>query len=116
MKVLLTILFSSIFALSAFAYQPAAGEMVSPLLKEFTVYPNPTSGQLTLTLETMEEVNGPLTLKVYSLIGQEMMKENIMPFDGVKQMRLDLSSLPKGLYMIEISNGDKSRIKRVSVI
>ena len=116
MKTLLTILFSSIFALSAFAYQPVEEDMVSPFLKEFSVYPNPTSGNLTLTMEMSEGFEGPVTLKVYSLIGQEMMKENIAPFSGVKQMRLDLSSLPKGLYMVEISNGDKSRVKRISVI
>ena len=116
MRFLLVIFFSTILSLSAFAFSPSSvGEYASPFLKEFTIYPNPTSGAVTLTLETMEAVNGPMELKVYSLIGQEMMKETITPFSGVKKVQLDLSTLPKGLYMVEVSNGDKSRIKRVSV-
>jgi len=117
MRTLLVILFSTVLSLSAFAFSPSSvGDFAAdPFLKEFTIYPNPTSGAVTLTLETMDEFNGPMELKVYSLIGQEMKKESITPFSGVKKVQLDLSSLPKGLYMVEISNGDKSRIKRVSV-
>ncbi len=116
MRVLLVIFFSTILSLSAFAYSPSSVEdFGSPFLKEFTIYPNPTSGEVTLTIETADLVNGPMTLKVYSLIGQEMMKKSITPFSGVKKVQLDLSTLPKGLYMVEVSNGDKSRIKRVSV-
>lgn len=84
-------------------------------LKEFTVYPNPTSGQLTLTMETFGE-SMSLQLKVYSLIGQEMYSETISPFAGSKQISLDLSKFPKGIYMVEVSNGDRFKSKRVSVI
>ncbi len=116
MRVLLAIFFTTILSPSAFAFSPSSvEEYATPFLKEFTIYPNPTSGAITLTLETMEAVNQPMELKVYSLIGQEMMKETINPFSGVKKVQLDLSQLPKGLYMVEVSSGDKSRIKRVSV-
>lgn len=116
MRVLLVIFFSTILSLSALAHTPSSVEdYAAPFLKEFTIYPNPTSGEVTLTIETVEAINGPMSLKVYSLIGQEMMKETITPFSGVRKVQLDLSNLPKGLYMVEISNGDKSRIKRVSV-
>lgn len=84
-------------------------------LKEFTVFPNPTTGQLTLTMETFGETMG-LHLKVYSLIGQEMISETISPFAGTKQVSLDLTKLPKGIYMVEVSNGDRFKSKRVSVI
>jgi Secretion system C-terminal sorting domain len=103
---------------SAFAHLPAsAAEEVysNPLLKEFMVYPNPTSGALTLTMETFGETQ-TLQLKVYSLIGQEMYTESISPFAGVKQLSLDLSKFPKGIYMVEVTNGERSKMKRVSVI
>jgi hypothetical protein len=101
-----------------FAHVPASvtdAEYANPFLKEFSVYPNPTSGSLTLTMETFGETQA-LQLKVYSLIGQEMYSEALSPFNGVKQVSLDLSKFPKGIYMVEVSSGDKSRIKRVSVI
>lgn len=115
MRLVFTILFSTMLSMSAFAFQPVDATVGTPFLKEFVVYPNPTSGAVTLTLETFDAESN-LQLKVYSLIGQEMMKEVITPFEGSKQMRLDLTHLPKGIYMVEISNGEKSRIKRISVI
>lgn len=116
MRFVYAILLSTILSLSAFASQPADADfMGQPFLKEFAVYPNPSSGAITLTIETFE-AESALQLKVYSLIGQEMMKETLSPFEGAKQMRLDLTHLPKGIYMVEISNGEKSRIKRISII
>jgi len=116
MRLVLAILFSTFLSLSAFAHLPASDvDYGQPFLKEFTIYPNPTSGAVTLTLEPTESLNSPMTLKVYSLIGQEMMKESISPFTGIKKVRLDLTHLPKGLYMVEVTSGEKSRVKRVSV-
>lgn len=105
-------------SLGVFAHLPGSSTdevYANPFLKEFTAYPNPTSGALTLTLETFGETQS-LQLKVYSLIGQEMLSETISPFAGVKQVSLDLSKFPKGIYMVEVSNGDKFKMKRVSVI
>jgi Secretion system C-terminal sorting domain len=86
-----------------------------PFLKEFNIYPNPTSGLLTLTMETFGETQS-LEMKVYSLIGQEMYHESISPFAGFRQISVDLGKFPKGIYMLEISNGEKSKSKRISVI
>jgi hypothetical protein len=118
MKKILPLLLMMLLSVSAFAYTPGAWaeeEVGTPFLKEFSVYPNPTTGLLTLTLETIDE-NRPLQLKVYSLIGQEMYTETVLPFNGVQKVQLDLTKFAKGIYMVEVSNGDKSRIKRVSVI
>ena len=90
-------------------------DLGSPFLKEFTVYPNPTSGAVTITIETLSETSD-LQMKVYSLIGQEMYSESFTPFNGTKKFTLDLTRFPKGIYMVEISDGEKSRMKRVSVI
>jgi hypothetical protein len=102
----------------AFAHLPSAASdevYATTFLKEFSVYPNPTSGALTLTMETFGETQ-TLQLKVYSLIGQEMYSEALSPFSGYKQVSLDLSKFPKGIYMVEVTNGEKTRLKRVSVI
>ena len=117
MRKVVSILFMMILTVSVFANSPVGSDNDggAPFLKSFTVYPNPTNGPVTLTLESLEQ-GRTLNLKVYSLIGQEMHTEVISPFDGVKKMQLDMSKFPKGMYMLEISNGDKSRIKRVSVI
>jgi hypothetical protein len=118
MRKLLYIIPFLFLSVGAFAHLPsvAVEEVYAPtFLKEFSVYPNPTSGALTLTMETFGETQ-TLQLKVYSLIGQEMYSEAISPFSGYKQISLDLSKFPKGIYMVEVSNGEKIRLKRVSVI
>jgi Secretion system C-terminal sorting domain len=84
-------------------------------LKEFTVYPNPTSGDITLTIR-LTDPSQTVEFKVFNLIGQQMHTETITPFSGVRQVEFDLNKYPKGIYMIEISNGKESRIKRVSLI
>jgi Secretion system C-terminal sorting domain len=118
MKKLLYIIPFLFLSASAFAHLPAsATEEVygNPLLKDFTVYPNPTSGAVTLTMETWGE-SLTLELKVYSLIGQEMYTESLSPFSGIKQVSLDLSKFPKGIYMVEVTNGERTKMRRVSVI
>ena len=118
MKNLLYIFTFLLLSVSAFAHLPtsATEEVYSnPLLKDFTVYPNPTTGALTLTMETWGETQ-TLQLKVYSLIGQEMYSEALSPFAGTKQISLDLSKFPKGFYTVEVTNGEKTKMKRVSVI
>lgn len=118
MRKFLSILTMMMLTVSVFAHFPDASEsdMAPHFLKEFKVYPNPSTGAVTLTLETLSETSAPLQLRVYSLIGQEMHTEMLSPFSGVKKMQLDLTKFPKGIYLLEISNGDKSRIKRLSVI
>ncbi|HHG85442.1 MAG TPA: T9SS type A sorting domain-containing protein [Bacteroidetes bacterium] len=117
MKKIIPILMLMMLSVSVFAHfpSPAENDLGQPFLKEFSVYPNPTTGSLTLTLEAIDE-SRPLQLKVYSLIGQEMYSETLLTFNGIKKHALDLTKFPKGIYMLEISNGKKSRIKRVSVI
>ncbi len=116
MRILPVIFFFVFLSSDSFAYPSSGAEdHTPPFLKEFTIFPNPTSGEVTLTLETTDPISAVMTLKVYSLIGQEMMKESINPFVGTKKVQLDLGNLPRGLYMVEISDGDRSRIKRVSV-
>ena len=106
----------TLMTLSVFA-KPSGylDDLGSPFLKEFTVYPNPTNGAVSITLETLTET-ADLQLKVYSLIGQEVHTESISAFNGVKRFSLDLTRFPKGIYMVEISDGERSRMKRISVI
>jgi hypothetical protein len=118
MKKLLLILPFLFLTVAASAHAPASVTMEvvnNTLLKEFSVYPNPTTGSLTLTMETFGETQ-TLQLKVISLIGQEVYSETLSPFSGYKQISLDLSKFPKGFYLVEVSNGEKSRLKRISVI
>ncbi len=120
MKALFTfILFSALsLGLVAGGFDGGATEDFAgtePFLKEYTVYPNPTTGAVTVTLKATD-ITQELEFKVYNLLGQEMHAETLAPYNGIRQIDFDLSKFPKGIYMMEISNGKESRIKRISLI
>ena len=59
---------------------------------EYTLYPNPTEGQVTI------KVNGLLQIRVFNVTGQEILYQTVD--DGCAT--IDLSSEPKGCYFIEM--------------
>ena len=117
MKTIYTLLLAIFISTAAFASADLFDDLLmkDPIVKEFVVYPNPTSGDLTVQIESLNN-SSTLTLRVFSIIGQEMMKQTVNPFNGSKKIELDLHKLPKGIYMIEISNGKDAITKRISRI
>jgi len=73
------------------------------------VYPNPNSGIATI------EVHGFGTdtyLSIYSLQGQSVYTAQI---SGESTVPVDLSNLPKGVYVIRINNGNNSIISKMII-
>ena len=114
MKKLFTILFSMLIFTAVFA-SDAGMDKKDPFLKEFAVYPNPSTGVVNISFESFDG-NKPMQLKVMNLLGQEMHTQFIQPFSGKQELRLDLGNYAKGLYFLEISDGKNSKTKRISII
>ena len=76
--------------------------------KELLLYPNPTTGQVTLELD--KEVNGTYLMQITTIAGQVVVSKNIT-FD--KRATLNLSDLAKGLYFVEIKTDKVYRSKLV---
>jgi hypothetical protein len=66
-------------------------------IQEFKLYPNPTSSNLTVELSRLKESS---TLFIYNMVGEIVLNEIIADGEAVKQ--LDLSGLPKGLYVMTL--------------
>lgn len=74
-------------------------------VRDFLASPNPSSGQLRLRFEAAAE---PTIIRLLDSNGREARRENLTRFEGLYDQQLDLSKLPKGAYILHISQGDKS--------
>ncbi|MHB8261123.1 MAG: NHL domain-containing protein [Bacteroidia bacterium] len=68
---------------------------------ELTIYPNPASTHLTLTLSKGE---GTTTVYIYDMLGKLVMQHTYSPPSEGQGEALDVSDLSEGLYLIRLSN------------
>ena len=81
------------------------------VIQNFTVYPNPTEGELSLSFEGLEDTNG--TVLVKDMNGQvilEMAIENVMG-----EQVIQLGALAPGVYIIELVTMDSSFARKLIV-
>lgn len=65
------------------------------------LYPNPTSGKI--TLEQTGIANGQtLKMEIYTMLGKQIFSERIM---GEQMHQFDLSNIPDGIYLVRIMAG-----------
>lgn len=79
-------------------------------LNRFDVFPNPTSGKVQLDLELNQAA--PLAIKILDMQGRKV-KLDMVPNTRYYQQTYDLSYLPKGVYLIQISTADGQQTKKV---
>jgi len=78
-----------------------------------TVYPNPSTGQISVSFEVTNQSS--YTLEVRNMIGQSIYEELISDFSGSYNTQLSLSDYAKGIYIVSLSNGAESLIKKVAI-
>ena len=69
------------------------------------LYPNPTTGSF--TIELVEESN----ISIYNMLGQQIMQ--LGKVSGLQHF--DMGNAPKGLYFIQIQNGNQTEVKKLIV-
>lgn len=82
-----------------FAYSPSVQVNATDEAK-YRLYPNPAKDILNVQLSQLSLV--PLSLEIFDLQGQRVQQETIAI--GASQIRIDLSSLSKGLYLVNIND------------
>ncbi|NNF01983.1 MAG: HYR domain-containing protein, partial [Bacteroidia bacterium] len=76
------------------------------------VYPNPNEGRFNIELS---DITSATTIKIFDLIGQEIMVENVEGSSSFHNVEIDMGQIEKGTYIIEIISGDERKIQRVVI-
>jgi len=74
-----------------------------------SVYPNPTSGQITIKLGQLYE---DFDIKIINSIGSEMFNQS---YNMTSEIKVDLVTYPKGIYSLIISHGSDRALKMIVV-
>ena len=75
---------------------------------KFTVFPNPSDGTVLLNWDDL--FNGAININILNTSGQVVYTESL---NGVKTVDLDLNFLPKGLYLIQLTNNAQMVSKKI---
>lgn len=72
-----------------------------------SIFPNPTTGQLNISLDTDQDAQ----VDVFDLFGKKIQSRNIAA--GTRTLQIDLSGYAKGMYLIHVSKGGETSTHKV---
>ncbi|MEM1134767.1 MAG: T9SS type A sorting domain-containing protein [Bacteroidota bacterium] len=75
----------------------------SKIAQLVTVFPNPSNGLVAVSLENV--LKGKVEIKVFNQIGKEIIRQEVDNSSGFSSQQINLQNQPKGLYIIQLSNG-----------
>ena len=76
------------------------------------VYPNPTNGQVLLSLFT-KELSGSATVVVYNTLGQALFTDKIEVIELSSGLTIDMTILPKGTYAVKVLTNEGEWVERL---
>ena len=76
----------------------------------FKIYPNPTAGKLMVDHGIL---SGAIAIRLLSLSGKALMYKELNATTST--IELDVSDMPKGLFLLELSNSKHRFIKKVAI-
>ena len=68
-------------------------------LEDFIVYPNPTTSDINIRLDTQEDVQ--VTIQVYNCLGNELFTKNLHSLSSKKET-ISLMGYPEGIYFVNV--------------
>jgi hypothetical protein len=79
------------------------------------IYPNPNYGQFSMDIKQLMPGND-LVIDIISTNGNRIYKTTEYPSDNQLLLKLNLGSLPKGVYFIHIQHNQKRASKKLVII
>ncbi|MBL0053854.1 MAG: T9SS type A sorting domain-containing protein [Bacteroidetes bacterium] len=91
---------------------PKLGDII-PTIGSIVAYPNPTEGQLNIRFVT--EQDGKVSIRLFDAIGRMAFNTTETAFEGVNERSYDVSTLSKGVYMLNVQVNGLTETIRVVV-
>jgi plastocyanin len=82
----------------------------NPLKASISIYPNPSKGKFQLDIESSQNVKD-CNLEIFNLMGVGMY--TLSHLEKQDSYNIDLSGLPKGIYLVKISYGTQFYYRRI---
>ncbi len=81
--------------------------------KLLPAFPNPATGYADVSFTT--PVAGDFVVKLFNVLGSEVLRQNVRGQAGMNTSRLNLSGINAGVYMLSISHGSNVLTRRLIV-
>jgi hypothetical protein len=88
--------------------QVNAKDLTETVQQQFNFYPNPTSGKL--TLELLQIYCSPITVEIFSLLGEKMLWLEI---NNSNHEDFDLATFQPGLYLVRITIENQTSVQKI---
>jgi hypothetical protein len=89
-------------------------ETEAKVVNSISLYPNPTSGKTTLTINS--GTDGKFNLRVFDVIGKVLIHEDFSLSEGLNTKEINLENASRGIYFVTIiSEGMESQTLRIIV-
>lgn len=82
-------------------------------LQNVAIYPNPNNGMFNVAFELITEANVIIT--VSDLLGKTVYEESFGNYSGPYNKQIDLTSLQKGIYLVNVQVGNDRINKRIII-
>jgi hypothetical protein len=80
-----------------------ASESTSTGITSFDIYPNPAQDVITISIVSEESTDA--TLQITDMLGRKLISNKISLSSGNNQLTADVNTLPRGAYIVHITNG-----------
>ncbi|MES2690737.1 MAG: S8 family serine peptidase [Bacteroidota bacterium] len=104
---------SSLASIKRVLVVPAVGLNEYTLINALSVYPIPAKAFLTVQTESIKAHQS--TLKITNILGQVCLQQDLQLISGTQKHTLDVSTLKKGIYFVELQSGNQKTIKKFIV-
>jgi C1A family cysteine protease len=78
---------------------------------ELNVYPNPTTGKV--TLEYFAPVDGKIKVNIMSASGNVILTQDFQVVEGVNNLQYDVANKPEGIYIVQVIANQESLFRKL---